>query len=314
MGNVAADSSSERVAERKRHSWLVGFLIRLVKEKPLGTVGAVITLLLLFTAVFAGFLAPYGINQTRLTDFLAPPSAAHLLGGDFLGRDLFSRIVYGARTSVIIGLVGSSLSMVISLAVGGLSGYFGGKYDLVVQRFVDTWLCFPIIIVLILAMSFLGPSLWNVIIVLSITFGIGGSRIIRAAVMSVKENVYVEAAKAVGCSTTRILTRHIMPNIMAPTIVLFTTRMPAVILSEATMSFLGFGVPPPTPTWGGMIGHEGRPYMMLSPGIVIYPGIALAILVYGVNMFGDAVRDILDPRLRGGAGRYGVKAKKEAKK
>ena len=313
MGKGTTDTSPGMIAEPKRRSRLVDFGIRLVKGKPLGAVMGVITLLLLLLAIFADFIAPYGMNETRVTDSLAPPSAAHLLGGDQLGRDLFSRIVYGARISVIIGLVATSLSVVISLAVGGLSGYFGGKLDTIVQRFVDAWMCFPSLILLILIMSLIGPGLWNVIMVLTLVFGIGGSRIIRGAVMSVKEDVYVQAAVAIGCSNTRILTRHILPNIVAPTIVLFTTRVPAVILTEAAMSFLGFGIPPPTPSWGGMLSAEGRTYMFLSPGIAIWPGLALAIVVFSVNMFGDAVRDLLDPRLRGGAGRYGVRAEKETK-
>ncbi len=311
MGKGTTDTSSEMVAEPKRHSRLVDLGMRLVKEKPLGTVAGVLTLLLLLVAIFADLIAPYGMNETRVADFLAPPSAANFLGGDHLGRDLFSRIVYGARISVIVGLVATSLSVVISLAVGGLSGYFGGKFDLIGQRFVDAFMCFPSLIILILIMSLTGPGLWNVIIVLAVVFGIGGSRIIRGAVMSVKENVYVQAAVAVGCPAPRILIRHILPNIMAPTIVLFSTRVPAVILTEAAMSFLGFGIPPPDPSWGGMLSAEGRTFMFLSPGIAIWPGLALSIVVFSVNMFGDAVRDLLDPRLRGGVGRFGVRKPKK---
>ena len=311
MGKGTTDTSSEIVAEPKRHSRLVDLGIRLVKEKPLGTAGGVVTLLLLLVAIFADLIAPYGMNEIRVADFLELSSAAHFLGGDHLGRDLFTRIVYGARISVIVGLVATSLSVVTSLAVGGLSGYFGGKFDLIGQRFVDAFMCFPSLIILILIMSLTGPGLWNVIIVLAVVFGIGGSRIIRGAVMSVKENVYVQAAVAVGCPAPRILIRHILPNVMAPTIVLFSTRVPAVILTEAAMSFLGFGIPPPDPSWGGMLSAEGRHYMFLYPGIAIYPGLALSIVVFSVNMFGDALRDLLDPRLRGGVGRYGVRVKKE---
>jgi len=306
------DTSSEMVAEPKRHSWLVDIGIRLVKGKPLGAVGGIITVILLLIAIFANFIAPYGMNETRVTDFLEPPSASHLLGGDQLGRDVFSRIVYGARISVIVGLSGALLSIVISLVVGGLSGYLGGKTDMIVQRFVDAWMCFPGLILLIITMSLLGPGMLNVIIVLALVYGIGGSRILRGAVLSVKENVYVQAAVAIGCSTPRLVIRHILPNIMAPAIVLFTTRVPAMVLTEASMSFLGFGIPPPTPSWGAMLSAEGRTYMFMSTGLAIWPGLALSIVVYGVNMFGDAVRDLLDPRLRGGVGRYGVrKLKKE---
>ncbi len=305
-----ADSLSGRVAETKRHSWLVGFLIRLVKEKPLGLVGGIITLLLLFTGIFADFIAPYGVNEVHMDDYLAPPSATYWLGADNLGRDMLSRVIFGARVSVIAGLAGSIWATIISLIIGILSGYVGGKVDLIVQRFVDAWMCLPSIILMMVIIIIVGPGLWQLIIVMGLTFGVTGSRIIRSAVIAVKENVYVEAAEAIGCSTPRILTRHILPNIMAPTIVLFTVRVPNVILVEASLSFLGFGIPPPAASWGGMLSGMGRYYMLRAPWMVVWPGLALAIVVYGINMFGDAVRDILDPRLRGGVGRYDVRVKK----
>ncbi len=308
-----ADSSSGRVAERKRHFWLVDFFIRLVREKPLGTVGGVITLLLLFTGIFADFLAPYGYNDQHVGNFLAAPSAKFWLGTDNMGRDLLSRVIYGARISVIIGLAATTFSTIISVFIGLLSGYIGGKFDLIVQRFVDAWLCLPGLVILIVVISLIGNSMMTIIVALGITWGIGGSRLIRGPVIGVKENVYVQAAVAVGCPTRRILTRHILPNIMAPITIFFSTAVPGVILTEASLSFLGFGIPPPTPTWGGMLSGRGRDFMFMAPWMVIWPGLALATVVYGINMFGDAVRDLLDPRLRGGVGRYGVRAKKEAK-
>ncbi len=309
-----ADNSSGRVAERKRHSWLVGFFIRLVKEKPLGTVGLVITLLLLFTGIFADFLAPYGMNETHMAARLAPPSFTYWLGTDNLGRDLLTRVIFGARISVIIGLAVSTLATIISIIIGTLSGYIGGKFDLVVQRFVDITMSLPALILIMVIISLVGQGVLQLIIVLGLLWGVMGSRIIRSAVIGIKENVYVEAARAIGCPMARILTRHILPNIMAPTIILFSTRVPHAIMVEASLSFLGFGIPAPTPSWGGMLSGSGRIYMYLAPWMVIWPGLALSIVVYGVNMFGDAVRDLLDPRLRGGVGRYGVRAKKEAKK
>jgi len=308
-----ADSSSGGVAEAKRHSFLVDFFIRLLKEKPLGTVGGVITLLLLLTGIFANFIAPYGESETHMVDMLAAPSAKYWLGADNLGRDILSCVIFGARVSVIIGLAASTLATVLSLIIGMLCGYIGGKLDLIVQRFVDTVMCIPLLILLMVAMSIIGPGIWQVTVVLGVMWGIVGSRHIRGAVIGIKENVYVEAARAIGCSTTRIITRHILPNIMAPTVVLFSVRVPNVILTEASLSFLGFGIPPPTPSWGGMLSGSGRLYMIQAPWMVIWPGLALSIVVYGVNIFGDAVRDLLDPRLRGGVGRYGVrKPKKEA--
>jgi len=306
-----ADSSSGRVAETKRHSALVGFLIRLVKEKPLGTVGGIITLLLLLTGIFADFLAPYGMNECWVGDFLAPPSAKFWFGTDNVGRDIFSRVIFGARISVIVGLAGSTIATILSLIIGVVSGYIGGKLDLIVQRFVDAWMCLPSLILMMIVISMIGAGMLQVILVLGIMWGVIGSRIIRSAVIGIKENVYVEAARAIGCPTTRILIRHILPNIMAPTIILFSIRVPNVILVEASLSFLGFGIPPPVPSWGGMLSGTGRAYMFRAPWLAIWSGLALAMVVYGINLFGDAVRDLLDPRLRGGVGRYGVSVKKE---
>ena len=291
---------------------MVGFLIRLVKEKPLGTVGGIITLLLLLTGIFADLIAPYGMNETLMADALVAPSAKYWFGTDNLGRDILSRIIFGARISVIVGLAGSIIATILSVIIGTVSGYIGGKLDLIVQRFVDAVMCFPGLILLIIAMAVIGAGLWQVIFVVGLSWGVIGSRIIRGAVIGIKENVYVGAAQAIGCSTTRILIRHILPNIMAPAIILFTVRVPAVIMIEAALSFLGFGIPPPMPSWGNMLSGMGRSYMLQAPWMALWPGLALATVVYGINMFGDAVRDILDPRLRGGVGRYGVRVKKEA--
>jgi len=307
------DSSSGKVDERKKHSAAVVFLIRLVKEKPLGTVGGVVTLLLLLTGIFANFLAPYGMNESLgVENYLLAPSAKFWLGTDNVGRDILSRVIFGARISVIIGLTASTVATVISTIIGVACGYIGGKFDLIVQRVVDAWMCLPSLVVLLVVMSIVGAGMLPIIFVLGFQWGLVGSRIIRGAVLSIKENVYIGAAEAIGCSTPRILIRHILPNVMAPTIILFSTRVPNVILTEASLSFLGFGIPLPAPSWGGMLSGSGRQYMFLAPWMVIWPGLALSIVVYGVNMFGDAVRDLLDPRLRGGAGRYGMK--KEAKK
>ncbi len=308
-----ADSSSGRVVERKKHSWLVNFLIRLVKEKPLGTAGLVITLVLLFAGIFADLLAPYGMNETNLAASLAAPSASYWFGTDNMGRCVLSRVIFGARISVIVGLGASTLATVLSLIIGVVSGYIGGKFDLIVQRFVDAWMCLPGLVLFMVLITIIGPGIWSLIFVIGVAWGISGSRIIRSAVIGIKENVYVQAAAAIGCPTSRILTRHILPNIMAPTIILFSARVPAVIMVEASLSFLGFGIPPPVPSWGGMLSGRGREFMLEAPWMVIWPGLALATVVYGVNMFGDAVRDILDPRMRGGVGRYGVRAKKGKK-
>ena len=305
-----AEKTVERITERKKHSLFVDVFIRLVKEKPLGTVGLVITLILLLTGIFANFIAPHGMNVSNMQNILAPPSIHFWLGTDNLGRDLLSRVIFGARISVIVGLAATSLGTVISTFIGVVSGFFGGTFDLIVQRFVDAVICIPMLMIVMIVMSMVGPGMLQLVIVLGIYGGINTSRVIRSAVIGIKENVYLQASKAIGCSNTRILTKHILPNIMAPLIVGFTTYLPGVILAEASLSFLGYGIPPPSPSWGGMLSATGLEYMYLSPWMVIWPGLALTITVYGVNIFGDALRDILDPRLRGGIGRYGVKVKK----
>jgi len=309
-----ADTSSERADKRKRLSPFIDFFRRLLKEKPLGTVGGVITLILLFVGIFADFLAPYGMNETHIEDALATPSSKYLLGADNIGRDILTRVIYGARISVIIGLAASSIATVLSLIIGMMSGYLGRKFDLLLQRFVDATMSIPQIILMMILISVIGPGIWQVTIVLGLMWGIIGSRIIRSAVISVRERIYVGAAEAIGCSTPKIIIRHILPNIMPQTIVLFTTRVPNVIRVEAALSFLGFGIPPPTPSWGGMLGGVGRDYMLQAPWIVLWPGLALALVVYGINIFGDAVRDLVDPRLKGGVGRYGIAMSQKDKK
>ena len=240
-----ADSSSGRVVEGKRHSRLVGFVIRLVREKPLGTVGLAITLILLFIGIFADLLAPYGVLEFHRGARLVPPSAQFWMGTDQLARDVFSRVIFGARISVIVGLAATALSIVTSVAIGGPSGYFGGKFDMIVQRFVDGVMCLPSLVVLILIISMVGGGMLSIIIVIGLLWGITGSRVIRGAAIAIRENVYIEAARAIGCPTTRILTQHILPNIMAVVIVEFSLRVAGIILTEASLSFLGFGIPPP---------------------------------------------------------------------
>jgi len=297
----------------KRHSFVVGLGIRLIREKPLGTVGAAIVLLLLLTGIFANFIAPAGYNEINLLDRLQAPSSAHLMGTDHLGRDVFSRVIYGARISMIVGICGSALMVVISVTLGTLTGFLAGKFDLVIQRFVDAWMCLPGLFIILTVMSLLGPGLWQLIIVLGMARGIADSRVIRGAVISIKQNVYMEAARALGSSNLSILGKHVLPNIMAPVIILFTIAMGGTILMESTVSFLGFGIPPPIPSWGGMLSDEGRQYMYQAIWLPFFPGLALSIAVYGINMFGDAVRDLLDPRLVGGLGSYRVRAKDLAK-
>ena len=285
---------------------LIQLLSRLVKEKPLGAIGGVITLALLFTGLFADVLAPFGMNETDKLNFLAAPSGQYWLGTDHLGRDMLSRIIFGARVSVVVGLTSSAITVSLAVFIGVLCGYIGGPFDLMVQRVVDAVMALPGLVLLLVIISMIGPGMWSVIMTLGVLGGISSSRIIRSAVIGIKENAYVAAAQAIGCRRSTMFLRHLLPNIMAPIIILFSLNLPGVILSEASLSFLGFGIPAPQPSWGAMLGGKARPYMMSAPWMVMWPGIALAVVVFGTNIFGDALRDLLDPRLRGGAGRYGL--------
>lgn len=275
------------------------FVKRLFREKPLGAAGAVICLIFLFCGLFADVIAPYGMNEINPVKRLKPPSLDYPFGTDNLGRDVLSRCLYGAQISVIIGLSAATLATVISVVLGILTGYLGGKFDLFMQRLVDAWMSFPDLIILIVVVAVLGPGTPQIIGTLGLLLGIGGSRIIRSAVVSVRENMYVHAAQSIGASTFRILWRHILPNVLPPVIVLFTTRVGTVILAESGLSFLGLGVPPPTPTWGGMLSGSGRTFMFQGPWLALAPGLCLTVVVYAINVYGDALRDLFDPRMRG---------------
>ena len=287
------------VSEPKRRSRLAEFFGRLVREKPLGTASGIIILILILVTIFVDALAPYPYYEMHLADRLTSSSARYLLGTDQLGRDLLSRILYGARISLTVGLAATAINVVVGLLIGGTSGFLGGKFDLVVQRFVDAWMAFPGLLILLTVMSIVGRGLLQIILVLGIAGGIGGSRVIRGAVLGIKENDYFLAARAIGSPTTATLMRHVLPNIMPVIIIIFSISIGGYILAAASLSFLGFGLPPQIPDWGGMLSREGREYMEMAPWLAVWPGLALTITLYSLNMFGDAMRDLLDPRLRG---------------
>jgi peptide/nickel transport system permease protein len=282
------------------------FFTRLVKEQPLGTACGIVILLLIFVAIFADALAPYPYWEAHLADRLTGSSARYLLGTDQFGRDFLSRLIVGARISMLVGLAATALNVVVAVLIGGISGFIGGKFDLVMQRLVDAWMAFPGLLILLTIMSIVGRGLPQIIVVLGVTGGIAASRIVRSAVIGVKENDYFLAARAVGTPTSQILIRHVLPNIMATVIIIFSINIGGVIMAEASLSFLGFGLPAQIPSWGGMLSREGREYMEMAPWLALWPGLALTIVVYSFNMFGDAMRDLLDPRLRGGQGSYGT--------
>ena len=276
------------------------FFSRLVREKPLGTVGLAIIVLMCIMAIFADLIAPYGFQEQDLTAARLSYSWDHLLGTDQLGRDLFSRVVYGARVSLQVGIYSVIITLAGATILGVITGYYSGTWiDNLIQRIVDGFMTIPYLVFLLFVMSILGPGLLNIVLALSIEGVLINSRIIRAQVLSTKENTYVDAGRAIGASTPRLMMSYILPNIMAPIIIIGTVSLGIFILAEASISYLGFGIPPPFPTWGGMLTRSGLDQVSVAPHLAIWPGFALSLAVFGFNMFGDALRDLLDPRLRG---------------
>ena len=309
MGNMSDLTGIPSAAsEPKSRKGPADFLIRLWREKPLGTTCGIIVLIFILVAIFADVLAPYGFLEVHLEDRLQGPSAQYLLGTDQLGRDFLSRIIVGARLSIFVGLAATALNVVVAVLIGGISGFLGGKLDLVMQRFVDAWMALPGLLILLTVMSIAGRGVLQIILVLGIAGGIGTSRVVRAAIIGIKENDYFLAAPAIGSGGTATLMRHVLPNITPVLIIIFSISVGGVIMSEAALSFLGFGLPIGVPSWGGLLSREGRRFMEVAPRLALWPGLCLTIVVYCLNMFGDAVRDLLDPRLRRGGGRLAVDA------
>jgi peptide/nickel transport system permease protein len=282
-----------------RRASRVAGLWRFVRSKPLGAVSSALILLAVLVAIFAPLLAPKDPLQTSLIDSLRPPSAEHPFGTDRNGRDMLSRIIYGARISLGIGVGAVALGVTLGTVIGLVSGFFGGAADMVLQRVVDTVQAFPTIVLAMAIVAAAGISYRNVIIAIGITIAPGTARVVRSAVLTVRENQYIDAARALGAADARIMLRHILPNVAAPIIVLTTVVIGQAIISEATLSFLGLGVQEPRPSWGGMLGGNAQRHIEDAPWLVIFPGLALALVVFAFNMFGDALRDVLDPRLRG---------------
>ena len=313
MSETTAIGSTATEEPRRRHPVAV-FVVRLVKEKPLGAAGAVLVLIMLFAGIFSEFAAPYPVGEMHLYDRLLPPGGTWILGTDMLGRDMLSQIIYGARVSMIVGLSATALSTVIGGVIGLTSGYIGGKFDLIVQRFVDAWISFPVLIIYLTLMGLIGAGYIQLIFVLGISGGIGGSRGSRALTFWVKESVYFDSARAIGGTTRRIILRHLLPNVLPMMIVGMTMGIGGIILAEASLSFLGLGLPPDIPSWGGMLAGSNRTHMETAPWLVLWPGVALTLTIYGLNMFGDALRDLLDPRLKGGVGGLGERGMLMAQK
>ncbi|MDD5082867.1 MAG: ABC transporter permease [Dehalococcoidales bacterium] len=267
------------------------------KAKPLGFAGAVIFIIMILVAVLAQWISPYDPLSTNVMQRLQPPSSVHALGTDELGRDILARVIYGARISALVGILATFAGSSIGAIIGVSSGFLGGKLDMVVQRLLDILMSFPALVLSIALMSVMGAGIFNVIIAIAIPFIAPTNRVVRSVAVSVKQLQYVEAAQSIGASRFRIIARHILPNCLASYLILVTSQLGGAILVEASLSFLGLGVPPPAPSWGRSL-NEAMQYMYRAPWLSIFPGIAISLVVFGINMFGDALRDIWDPRLK----------------
>jgi len=268
------------------------------RRYPLGAVGAVIVLIFVLTAIFAPWIASADPTATNAKASLAKPGGAYILGADFMGRDMFSRIVHGARISLAVGIGAMGLGALIGISVGLASGYLGGWFDLLVQRLLDIMQSLPLLVMAIVMAASLGPSLRNTIIAIAIPLVPTVARVVRSNTLSLREQPFVEAARAVGMGEARIAVRHVLPNTLAPLIVLATAQLGSAILVEASLSFLGLGIPEPHPSWGRMLSESAAEYVRTAPWLVIFPGLAISLTVFGTNLLGDALRDILDPRER----------------
>jgi peptide/nickel transport system permease protein len=269
-----------------------------LRRYPLGAAGAVIIIAIVLMAIFAGWITGFDPTATNPRASLAPPGGDHLLGADSLGRDVWSRIVYGARISLAVGIGSTTLGCLFGVMVGLMSGYFGGWLDLIAQRFMDMLQSLPLLVMALVMAAALGQSIENTIIAISIPLIPTVARVIRSNTLMLREMPYVEAARAVGMNEVEIALRHVLPNTLAPLIVLGTAQFGSAILVEAALSFLGLGIPEPYPSWGRMLSDSAAEYVRIAPWLVIYPGVAISLAVFGTNLLGDALRDIFDPRLR----------------
>ena len=268
------------------------------RKKPLGAAATGIVVLFFLVALFAGRIAPYDPLAQQYSAVLEAPSRQHPMGTDNLGRDMLSRVIYGARISLAVGLAAVLIGTFLGTALGLLSGFLGGAFDLVVQRIMDAWLAFPLIIFALVVLAALGPGLTQTMLAVGLVGVPTTSRVIRGSVLAEKERVYVEAARALGATRSRLMLQHILPNVAAPIIVLASLTLARAVLTEATLSFLGVGVPPPNPAWGSMLSGKARDYMLSAPWMAIWPGAFISLTVLSWNLLGDAIRDLLDPRLR----------------
>jgi peptide/nickel transport system permease protein len=291
--NVPLRISAEIAPSR----WLAAFRA-FVRRWPLGAAGAAIILLMIGSAVFAPVIAPYDPLETDFAAQFSPPTRAHWLGTDAFGRDLLSRLIYGSRTALLVGFASAFLGATVGAMLGVASAYFGGRIDLVVQRVVDMFLAFPIIILALAVVSILGTGVSNVIMAITVPMIPNCARVVRSSALAVRQMPYIEAARAAGLGSARIIFHHMLPNVMAPYLIMLTAFVGQAILLEASLSFLGLGVAEPTPAWGLMLRGAAVEFAESAPWMAIFPGMAISLGVFAFNLFGDALRDALDPKLR----------------
>ena len=270
----------------------------LCKRQPLGTAGALIVIGMVFMTIFAEYLSPYDPELAAFEHMLEAPNADFWFGTDQFGRDILTRLIYGARTALVVGFTCAFVGAFGGLVLGVASAYFGGKFDLIVQRVMDVFMAFPLIILALAVVATLGTGVQNVIIAITIPFIPQCARVVRSSALSIREIPYVDAARACGFSDARIILRHMTPNVMAPFLIMLTTFVGQAILLEASLSYLGLGVQEPTPAWGLMLQGGAEEYAESAPWVAIFPGVAISLAVFGFNLFGDALRDLLDPKLR----------------
>lgn len=283
--------------DTRARRWRRG-VVDFVRRRPLGTAGAIVILVMAVAAAFAPIVAPYDPYEQHFTGLPLPPSAAHLLGTDPFGRDVFSRLLFGARTALLVGLSSSIVGSTIGLVLGVVGAYFGGRTDESIQRVMDVLISFPLIVIAIAVIAVLGPGTVNVITAITLPVIPRVARVVRSSGLAVVRMPYIEAARSVGVQAPRIMFRHITPNVFAPYLILLTAFLGQAILLEASLSYLGLGVVEPDPAWGNMLRGQGMQFLDQAPWLAIAPGIAISLAVFGFNLFGDSLRDALDPRLR----------------
>lgn len=294
MMNTQIENLSSQIGEKdgiKEKLW------RMCRQNKLAAVSAIVILIIILMAILAPVIAPYGESETSLTERLTGPSATHIFGTDYLGRDVFTRLLYGARVSLIVGVMPSVIALVVGVTLGLLAGYLGGWVDYVIMRIADVMLSIPSLLLAMVVMYIMGTSVVTLFIALSLTSWASVARVVRSHTLSLKESEYVEAAKSIGVSKWKIMIRHIMPNCIPSLIVLFTLNVPSAILSESSLSFLGIGVQPPAASWGLMV-NEAKQFLFTNPWLCLIPCILIMIVVLAFNFLGDGLRDVLDPYMK----------------